>query len=483
MTTLVRPSNGQTIDASHVDQLVDLFKGGLIYSAKDHFGCVGDGNTDDTGALTSAAGAGGLVVFAPGTYLCTASGTAQVFNNALVNGTVWLGAGRTSSVIKLANSSNSRMFTQTTAISGVRFEHFGFDFNGANQTDGAARDDRSGLFFLSVSDLSFIACGFSNGRHGAMLRLSLCDRLKIQGCRASNMGLTATFSCDFAFVRNLTHFRAWGNTVLGSATNPDTGFAQDGVDHSAVFGNVIEAMANGVTVSASATEGASTTAASSFNAVTGNVIKGPTAVNGNGVKVSTFGNGATNMKDVAIAGNVTENCDRDYWIEQVDRCLLANNVMGAMAGTNKQHVLLSSTGTLNDFAARSNKMHTTSNRGFSFSGGSFGGRIVLEDNEFVGVTTAIGGTIPAGSIIRRNPGYNPQGVVAITVTASPFTYTAGPTPEYVTIDGGTVTTVAKNAITLYSFGGAAARCGVWLEPAETVTVTYTVAPTMNADRK
>src|SRR6266566_73961 len=446
MTTLVRPSNGQTIDASHVDQLVDLFKGGLIYSAKDHFGCVGDGNTDDTGALTSAAGAGGLVVFAPGTYLCTASGTAQVFNNALVNGTVWLGAGRTSSVIKLANSSNSRMFTQTTAISGVRFEHLGFDFNGANQTDGAARDDRSGLFFLSVSDLSFIACGFSNGRHGAMLRLSLCDRLKIQGCRASNMGLTATFSCDFAFVRNLTHFRAWGNTVLGSATNPDTGFAQDGVDHSAVFGNVIEAMANGV-------------------------------------KVSTFGNGATNMKDVAIAGNVTENCDRDYWIEQVDRCLLANNVMGAMAGTNKQHVLLSSTGTLNDFAARSNKMHTTSNRGFSFSGGSFGGRIVLEDNEFVGVTTAIGGTIPAGSIIRRNPGYNPQGVVAITVTASPFTYTAGPTPEYVTIDGGTVTTVAKNAITLYSFGGAAARCGVWLEPAETFTVTYTVAPTMNADRK
>lgn len=98
---------------------------------------------------------------------------------------------------------------------------------------------------------------------------------------------------------------------------------------------------------------------------------------------------------------------------------------------------------------------------------------------YTAVLSFADGTVDARWIL----GFNPQGVAAITVTASPFTYTAGPTPEYVTIDGGTITTVVKNAITLYSFGGTAARCGVWLEPGEAVTITYTVAPVCNKDRK
>jgi hypothetical protein len=88
------------------------------------------------------------------------------------------------------------------------------------------------------------------------------------------------------------------------------------------------------------------------------------------------------------------------------------------------------------------------------------------------------------TFLSGNRTYDPLGVAAITVTASPFTYTNNDSvSEYVTVDGGTVTTVVKNAIALYSFGGAAARCGIWLEPGEAVTITYTVAPTMNKDRK
>jgi len=79
---------------------------------------------------------------------------------------------------------------------------------------------------------------------------------------------------------------------------------------------------------------------------------------------------------------------------------------------------------------------------------------------------------------RSNPGYNPQGAAAITVTASPFTYTAGGTPETVYISGGTVSAVAKNSITLFT----TTNCNVNLEPGEAVTVTYSVAPTMNKDR-
>ena len=108
----------------------------------------------------------------------------------------------------------------------------------------------------------------------------------------------------------------------------------------------------------------------------------------------------------------------------------------------------------------------------------YGNRVIA--NATIGFITSFG----SGCIFAENPGFNPQGVAAITVTASPFTYTnSDGVPEEVHIDGGTITTVVKNAITLYSFGGTAARCAVWLEPGEALTVTYTGAPTMNKDRK
>src|SRR3990167_3236250 len=117
--------------------------------------------------------------------------------------------------------------------------------------------------------------------------------------------------------------------------------------------------------------------------------------------------------------------------------------------------------------------------------GSANTNVRIRGNSFSNVTTTINnlGSVTSGLQILQNLGFNPQGVAAITVTASPFTYTNNDgVPEEVHIDGGTITTVVKNAITLYSFGGTAARCAVWLEPGEALTVTYTVAPTMNKNR-
>lgn len=89
------------------------------------------------------------------------------------------------------------------------------------------------------------------------------------------------------------------------------------------------------------------------------------------------------------------------------------------------------------------------------------------------------------NLITRNIGVTPSGVSAITVTASPFTYTnLDQVPEMVYIFGGTVTTVAKNGVTIFSHGGTAVPGdAIWLEPNESVTVTYTGAPTMNKDKK
>lgn len=97
--------------------------------------------------------------------------------------------------------------------------------------------------------------------------------------------------------------------------------------------------------------------------------------------------------------------------------------------------------------------------------------LYVAGNDFSGCTTAYNPTNPMG------------GVVAISVTASPFTYTASTTSrEMVYVDGGTLTTIVKNAITLYSLGGAAAHVAVLLSHGEAVVVTYTGAPTMNKDR-
>jgi hypothetical protein len=83
-----------------------------------------------------------------------------------------------------------------------------------------------------------------------------------------------------------------------------------------------------------------------------------------------------------------------------------------------------------------------------------------------------------GCSVRDNLGYNPQGPAAITVTASPFTYTAGYTPETVYIDGGTVSAIVKGGVTLRTSTGTA----VQLAPNEAVVVTYSVLPTMVKDR-
>lgn len=64
---------------------------------------------------------------------------------------------------------------------------------------------------------------------------------------------------------------------------------------------------------------------------------------------------------------------------------------------------------------------------------------------------------------------------AISVTASPFTYTAGNQYETVYISGGTVSIVAVNGTTVFTATG----CTVRLAPGKAVVVTYSVLPTMN----
>ena len=80
------------------------------------------------------------------------------------------------------------------------------------------------------------------------------------------------------------------------------------------------------------------------------------------------------------------------------------------------------------------------------------------------------------NIIKNNRGYNPVGISSITVGASPYTYTAGASPETVYVSGGTVTSITKSGNNFGLTSGA-----FNLEPYESIVVTYTVKPTMYKD--
>jgi hypothetical protein len=76
--------------------------------------------------------------------------------------------------------------------------------------------------------------------------------------------------------------------------------------------------------------------------------------------------------------------------------------------------------------------------------------------------------------IKDNQCYNPVGGAAITVGASPFTYTAGHSEETVYVTGGTVSAIATGGGTVAT----ASPSTIQLGPNEGVTVTYSAAPTM-----
>ena len=79
--------------------------------------------------------------------------------------------------------------------------------------------------------------------------------------------------------------------------------------------------------------------------------------------------------------------------------------------------------------------------------------------------------------IRDALGYNAVGQAPITVGASPFSYTTGYSVEVVYIYGGTVSNIKIGATTVAT----ASPATLALSPNETITVTYSAAPTMVKD--
>lgn len=86
--------------------------------------------------------------------------------------------------------------------------------------------------------------------------------------------------------------------------------------------------------------------------------------------------------------------------------------------------------------------------------------------------------VGTANVFEGNYGYNPIGISTVTVTTSPFTYTAAHSTEVLYISGGSVTSITKSGSNLGLTSGA-----FTLSPNESIVVAYSVVPTIFKDRK
>jgi hypothetical protein len=118
---------------------------------------------------------------------------------------------------------------------------------------------------------------------------------------------------------------------------------------------------------------------------------------------------------------------------------------------------------------------TTNNIGGNVASGA-GDWINIHDNRFYANTSSALGFSATGTHnrVHDNPGYNPVGAGAVTVGASPWTFTTGPTETNLYIYGGTVSSVSYLGEGLCT----SSPCQVTLSPYQSVVVTYSAVPTV-----
>jgi len=158
-----------------------------------------------------------------------------------------------------------------------------------------------------------------------------------------------------------------------------------------------------------------------------------------------------------VTGNIARNCRMGIYIRVSSKAAATNHI-----GGNYNLII----GNVVHDSYYGIKVHKEYSDGENKKNLIIGNRIYDCDNPITdeGIDT----------YIKGNYGYNPVGVFSITVGTSPFTYTAGSSPETVYIRGGTVSDISVDGTTLFTDTGHS----IDLEPHQSVVITYSDAPTM-----
>jgi hypothetical protein len=169
------------------------------------------------------------------------------------------------------------------------------------------------------------------------------------------------------------------------------------------------------------------------------------------------------------------------WLSSFNHFNIVGNSIGSPAIANGLDGILLGTATAGGSGVISGNDIFLFGTGINIGASATG--VLVIGNTLEANTTAISNA-GTGNTIVNNPGYNPVGASAITVGGSPFTYTAGASPETVYIFNAGTSAVSsvtfdKNGGSLLAVGCVQTNCTVDLGPFEQLKVTYTVAPSMN----
>jgi len=418
---------------------------GEVVNVKE-FGAKGDGVTDDTMAIQTAINAipstGGIVFFPKGIYIITAA-------IKIKDDLVLLGSGQASE-IKIANGANIDILVNAnypSAGGGNRAKILNLKLNGnkANNTQNGS------LVLYGVNDGVIAFCNIEGG-DGTIPLLRNSSNWFIGYNRINNAGTDGITVYDGSN----------NNVIIGNVVTSSSGHGilVQGLEvngQAFSFGNVIignqvlNNTLNGIYL---------------FNGVKETKVIGNTSNNNGSRGIDVYSETTANLtttthrnSNIVIIGNTCKNNAVDEGIKVWDN---------GTAGLGALDVYIEGNRCFDD--------QGTPTQGYGIVIQNQADYVMIVNNNVRG--NATGSIVSGGSgtniEIRNNIGYNPVGISTITVGASPFTYTAGASPETIYIYGGTVSDVSIGGSTIAT----ASPTQVELPPNQSVTVTYSAAPTM-----
>lgn len=471
-----------TTVSAKLAQVVSVFD--FMTAAQQADSISGAGTIDATGsiqaAINSLSASGGAVVFPAGAYLVSSVNVNKQC--------VLLGAGEISGATLIKPSGAANVVFNCTA-SGIFFRYISFNPFGVTQSGGAYIKFAAGssigkvedclmigwfvgVWIAGVSDFAVRNTRLDTGvaATGTGIRVDsgvavnldsvICTNgagaRPFSGIQINSCGDVTMVWCQWIQCVNGCYISPGAGQVVASVHGVNTFFDNCGtygllIQPTNAGGAVVRTRLSQCWFSSSGTSGVRLDTATNGGSIDGvNFINPQIFVNGSH-GFNSSGSGVTNVK--LIGAEIGQSGGAGFLSSggQSNIEIIGSTIgpIGAVSG-NTGYAIQFLAGTSNNIIISNNRL--SGNTAGSLSDASTG----------------------TGRLKLGNVGYNPLGTVGIAVTASPFTYTAGDTPETVYLNGGTVSLVNIGGINVFGQTNCTARVG----PGTTVVVTYTVAPGM-----
>ena len=484
------------------------------FNVKD-YGAVGDGTTDDTtaiqAALTAVPTAGGVLYFPPSAnpYIC---GSLAGRSNLVVQGP---GMGAATVKQKAGTAVGPFDWGSYPTVTDVEIRDLTLDGNKANVTGGrgiqwvtstrvravrvrVVNSYYQGIFAFQCTDPAVIDCetdstGFSATTNGVGMGIAFnagvrarCIGNRVSNANDAGLGGSGTACTDSVFADNVVVSPSFigiamasggaGNTITG---NTVTSTGDNGID----IANCTDTVVHGNTIQSAGHAGIagdwSTSTANTWVNVTisGNMIH----TTGATYQGCTLGGpaGAGGVRGIAFAGNVMNALGgHGLYLNNVNESTFADTAIRNPGGTNYAGIWLNGTCQRNSFRGIPVVDDTGLSWGIAYNG-SVGGNNRFTDCDIsqttAGVLGHFQGNASAGDQFKGCAGVNPLGHTvaqpAVAATGVAVTNNQG-ADCMVLVQSGTVSQIAIGGTNTGQTSG-------WFRVpvSQTITLTYTVAPT------